>query len=223
MDFLSSHGFVVAAMDHVTNTFLDQSYEKFPQHILQRPRNVRESFDWLVSESNRVDSLLSGCVAEEEGYAVIGHSFGGYTAYVTAGAPLSKDVLDLGCADGQTAACEVLSLWEDENPGSDDIQLGDSRVWAAAGLAPWDAYALLGVGMAELSVPVLTLTGIEDETTPLTMVQGLVDAMDTVPNDFGKMKGVGHFSFSPIACQTMSGDGCGEGYLATISTTTTAL
>lgn len=213
MDFLSSHGFVVAAMDHVTNTFLDQDYAKFPEHVLQRPRNVRESFEWLVAESNRAESLISGCVDESDGYAVMGHSFGGYTAYVTAGAPLAKDVLEQYCDSGQDRACDVLTLWRADNPEATEIQLGDARVWAAVGLAPWDAYALLGEGMSALSVPVLTLTGVEDETTPLTMVQGLVDAMETTPNDFGKMKDVGHFSFSPIACATLSGDGCGDGYL----------
>ena len=213
MDFLASHGFVVAAMDHVTNTFLDHDAAQFPEHILQRPRNVRESFDWLVSESTLSDGPLAGCVDGEDGYAVMGHSFGGYTAYVTSGAPLSKEVLEGYCSGGQQRACDVLTLWQAENPDATQIQLGDPRVWAAVGLAPWDAYGLLGSGMADITVPILTLTGVEDVTTPLSMVQGLVNAIDLAPNDFGKMKDVGHFSFSPIACQTLTGDGCGDEFL----------
>jgi hypothetical protein len=67
--------------------------------------------------------------------------------------------------------------------------------------------------MSDISSAVLTLTGTEDETTPLSMVNALVDAMGDQSNDYGKMLNTGHFSFSPIACQLMGGDGCGEEYL----------
>ena len=213
MDFLASHGFVVVGMDHVTNTFLDQDYSKFSNHVLQRPRNVRESFDWLVGQSDDAESPLAGCVSEEAGYAVMGHSFGGYTTYVTAGATLSIASLESYCDNGGSAACEILSLWREDHPDSTEIDLGDDRVWAAIGLAPWDAYGILGGGMSVLDVEVLTLTGVEDETTPVAMVDGIVEGMGTHPNAYGKMIDTGHFSFSPIACQAMTGDGCGDAYL----------
>jgi hypothetical protein len=37
--------------------------------------------------------------------------------------------------------------------------------------------------------------------------------MGTHPNAYGKLLETGHFSFSPIACEAMNGDGCGDDYL----------
>ena len=72
--FLATHGFVVVAMDHIYNTFRDLDREKFLEHVLQRPRDVRDTFDWLISKSLDPDHALSGCIQPNAGYAVMGHS-----------------------------------------------------------------------------------------------------------------------------------------------------
>jgi predicted dienelactone hydrolase len=214
MHFLSSHGFVVAAMDHVTNTFVDQNNSRFPNHVLDRPRHVRESFDWLVAESQTSDALLKGCVDETAGYAVMGHSFGGYTAYVTSGATISVADIQAGCDAGSAGACTILDLWFADHPGTDVIDLSDDRVWAAVTLAPWDAGGVISDGMSDIFAETLTLTGTLDDITPLSMVDGLVQALGDTPSAYGQLVDAGHFSFSPMACQFMSGNGCGEDYLS---------
>ena len=93
------------------------------------------------------------------------------------------------------------------------MNMSDGRVWGAVALAPWDAGGVLNEGMSNIQSAVLTLTGTEDETTPLDMVDGLVESMGEHPNEYGKMLRTGHYSYSPIACQLMGGDGCGPDYL----------
>jgi len=187
-EHLASHGWVVIAPDHAGNTFLDAS-DDIPTIARRRPVDLQDSFDWLIGAD--VDADLTGCIDASAGYAVSGHSFGGYTTYATAGAPV-------------------------RDPHSDDlIVLSDDRVWAAVPLAPWDASgAIDGDTTAEISVPVMTLTGARDETTPLEMVSGLHDGITSTPRYLGVFTNAGHFSFSPVACDFgKKGDGCGDEYI----------
>ena len=208
MERLATHGFVVVAPDHVTNTFLDNQPELFSEHVLRRPQDIRDTYEWLIDEVQQTDSALVGCVDPEGGYAVAGHSFGGYTAAMVAGAQIPIAELDAMCASYSTA-CVVRDAWLADHPGTEAVDLGDDRVWASVGLAPWDA-AVLGMGMAAIESPAMVLTGEDDVTTPLAMTQGLYDALETQPRHMVIMKKAGHFSFSPIACSLFSGDGCGE-------------
>ncbi|MDP6934161.1 MAG: hypothetical protein QGG40_14645, partial [Myxococcota bacterium] len=84
---IASHGYVVVAPDHVQNTFFDMTGSG-AEIALRRPQDVSDTFDWLVEQSATSDSRLSGCVDPDAGYALVGHSFGGYTALATAGATL---------------------------------------------------------------------------------------------------------------------------------------
>jgi predicted dienelactone hydrolase len=213
MHWLAGHGFVVAAPDHVTNTFADQDGSKFGEHVLRRPVDIIESFDWLVDASVS-GGTMDGCIVEEDGYAVMGHSFGGYTSFVVSGATLQLNDVEALCDYGYAYACDFKDTWVAENPDSKQVNLGDDRVWATGALAPWDAGGVLNQGMEALTNPSLVLTGVQDTTTPLSMVSGLVDAVgeDNVVH-YGKLAETGHFSFSPVACQLLSGDGCGDAYL----------
>lgn len=178
---LASQGYLVAAPDHIGNTFLSENNE-FAANARLRPRDIAAVFDWLVDESPYAD-----CIDASAGYAVIGHSFGGYTAFATGGA-------------------EVFDLDTDE-----PIDLSDPRVWAVVPMAPWDAFGALQSGTSAITVPTLVLGGDRDQTTPWGMVSGLFDPMTTLPRHLVKMKRAGHYSFSPIACEVFgdTDDGCG--------------
>lgn len=188
-EYLASHGWVVVAPDHVGNTLFDMGDVPFDEVILRRPLDLQDSFDWLVAESSRADSPLAGCVDGAAGYAVAGHSFGGFTTYATAGAPFEHPTTG----------------------GTEDR--ADGRVWAAIAMAPWDVGGLLDTGMAEISVPVLTLGGTLDVTTPWSMIAGLHDTLTATPRFLGEFPEAGHFSFAPVSCLVFEGDGCGDGFV----------
>jgi len=132
-EFAATHGWVVVAPDHPGNTFLDSS-AGFEALVVQRPADVQDAFDWLLSEAEGTDSSLNGCVDPDAGYVVSGYSFGGYTAYATGGAELIGG-----------------------------FEYGDPRVMAAVTYAPWDANAIDG-GTAAIERPVLTLGAMRDGT-----------------------------------------------------------
>lgn len=188
-EHLVSHGYVVVAPNHTYNTFLDYDNDKFEEVLFRRPQDIRDSFDWAIAQSDDASSPIAGCIDGAAGYAVSGHSFGGYTAYAAAGARL--DIPNSG---------EIMSL-------------GDDRVWAAVTLAPWDAYVLNG-GTEDITVPVMSLSGTLDEVTTWRSVTRMYDALTVTPRHLGEFPQAGHYSFSPIACAAgLTGDGCGDAFI----------
>ena len=186
VEHLASHGYIVVAPDHTGNTFLDNDDSQFDALILRRPQDIVDSFDWLITQSNDSANALAGCIDDTDGYAVSGHSFGGYTAYATSGATVNS-------------------------PAGETVDLGDDRVWGVLPLAPWDADGAITDGTATVSAPVMCLSGYLDESTDWPMVVGMFDDVTTTPRYLGELTHAGHYSFSPIACTFgLSGDGCGD-------------
>jgi predicted dienelactone hydrolase len=188
VEHLASHGYVVLAPDHTYNTFLDNDDAHFEELLTRRPQDLIDTFDWALSQSEDADSSLSGCIDGAAGYAVAGHSFGGYTAYATGGATINLN----GATDN----------------------LGDSRVWAVVPLAPWDVNGTITDGAADITVPLMCLSGTRDETTTWDEVSGMYAAATVTPRYLGEFPDAGHYSFSPVACDFgLAGDGCGEDFL----------
>ena len=202
---LASHGFLVIAPDHVDDTLFDSDSAKLPQTLLRRPVDISDTFDWMVekSEGNRE---FRGCIDPSAGYAVMGHSGGGYTALTTSGATISIDDLEEDCGAGIDFYCSMRDTWLESHPGSDTIDLSDDRVWATVALAPWDGF-VLGTGLRMVRTPTLVLTGDADATTNLSMVMAIVADLDDPSALFGVLKNAGHYHFSPIGCDAYGCEG----------------
>lgn len=185
---LAAHGYIVTAPDHTYNTALDADSSRFLEVLERRPADVRLTFDALVDEAADPDSPIFGCVDEDAGYAVMGHSFGGYTAYAVAGATV-------------------------RSRRGGPPYVGDGRVWAVFAMAPWHAVNTIVFGTEDIEVPVLTLTGELDETTPWDEVSRLHAPVTASPQYLGLLPGAGHYTFTPVACQITDGDGCGDGFV----------
>lgn len=191
-EYLASQGYVVAAPDHRYNTFFDNdgSDAAFDHVVLRRPLDVQETFAWLVRAAADPASVLHGCVDEAAGYAVIGHSYGGYTALAVTG-------------------------WELTPPRGESTHRDDPRVWAVTTQAPWHANDTLRAEKSAIDVPLLTLAAERDDTTVWAEVAPLHAPVGGAPAYLGLMPNAGHYSFVPGSCQVVDdGDGCGEGFLA---------
>lgn len=184
VEHLASHGFVVIAPDHPGSGLFDTSFAGLPAVAKRRPADLAAAFDAVAGTE------WAPCVDPAAGYAAVGHSFGGYTAFAAAGAEVN-----------------------DPTGGGAPIHLDDPRVWGMVALAPWDASGALTDGTADVAVPALVLTGRQDATTPLPQVRGLWDPMTTTPRVFGVIDTAGHYSFAPAACLLEDSDGCGPGYV----------
>ena len=185
MEFLAGHGWIVVAPDHAGNT-LYANTEPFLTLVWRRPQDIRNSFDWLVEQSEDPTSELYGCVDPEGGYVASGYSFGGYTALVGAGALVND-------ATGPT------------------YDFGDPRVWAVSTYAAWNAYEALTTGPREIDIPVISFGGLRD-TTVGTQWRDLHEEISSTPRALATFPNAGHFSFAPIYCWS-PGDGCGPSYV----------
>jgi predicted dienelactone hydrolase len=190
VEHIVSHGYVVVAPDHPNNSVFDHNFTVFDETLVRRPVDVADAFDALVALSEDPTDATSGCVDPSAGYAVAGHSFGGYTAYAAGGATVN-------------------------NPdGGGALDLSDPRVWAVLTWAPWDAFGAITTGTSKIEVPVMCLSGLLDATTPWGQVTALYDALEVEPRYLGQLPTAGHYSFSPVACATGGvGDGCGDGFI----------
>lgn len=175
---LATHGWVVVAPDHRGNTFLDPDPD-FAALMTRRPQDVSDVVDAALDEP-----ALAGCLDDSGAHAVAGHSFGGYTSFVAAGARIN-------------------------DPSGGRSTHADPRVTSLVALAPWDGAGTLTDGTSEVQVPALVLTGVDDATTPLSMVERLWAPLPGPDRWFGVMSGVGHYNFAPVACLLFTGDGCG--------------
>jgi predicted dienelactone hydrolase len=187
-EHLASHGHVVLAPTHTGNTLLDPATRTTDIYYL-RPLDVSGALDAARDLAPRV-----GPVAREA--LVVGHSFGGYTAYLTGGA--RHDVARLGpaCAGGDGPA-ELCSRYDAAVEARLATGFRDARVKGVVGVDPGDFPLLGAAGVAALEVPVLHLTaeGSEPDPYPAALPAGRVAL---------RLAGGAHNDFV---------DACGEGVL----------
>jgi predicted dienelactone hydrolase len=87
METLASHGFVVAAPDHAGNTALDAiagTSDPIAVAAVNRPRDVSFVIDQMLARDGDPASPFHRHIDERD-VAVVGHSFGGFTALAAAG------------------------------------------------------------------------------------------------------------------------------------------
>lgn len=194
-EHLASHGYVVAAPDHVYNTTFDYDETAVAEVALRRPSDLSNAFDGLVAAPE-----VEGCVDEAAGFAALGHSFGGYTTLAIAGAQLDLDHLDAGCGDGWL--CGISAASEATNPGERLVDLADPRVWAAVPMAH-AGQEVFGSHAADIQVPLLVLGGSDDQLTPWATQAELTWAeLTATPRFLAQLDGATHYSFSD-ACELL--------------------
>ncbi|MGC2240765.1 MAG: alpha/beta fold hydrolase, partial [Acidimicrobiia bacterium] len=174
-EHLASHGMVVIAPHHRES--LDPS--ALWRATVERPADVLTVLSWVDTEV-RDHGSLEGLV-DNQSVAVVGHSYGGYTALAAAGARLDT-------ADFQAATCDTAYETDDpvtflcdavlprvddmaERAGLDGVPSGlwptvaDSRVDAIVSIAG-DAAVFGRSGLGEITVPVMAIGGTADVDSP---------------------------------------------------------
>lgn len=192
---LASHGLLVAAPDHVGNTFFDNSTPRV-ELMERRPQDVAAVFDQLIALSEDPDSLIYGCVDADAGYIVAGHSFGGYTSLAVAGADLDVVASANFCDSVGGWLCEDLVTWSTNNPSEEALSGHDPRAWAALPMSPAGHEVLVG-GLPQINIPTFILSGLQDDLTPWES-QPVADyeLLTVTPRALLGIDGAGHYSFS---------------------------
>ena len=203
MEHLASHGFVVVATDHPTNTIWDLDPDNDPLMMLERPDDIRYSIDHVFALA-QAPGLLEGAVATDQ-YAAVGHSFGSVTALVLGGATVDFGGLQRSCdaGIGNGRVCALV----DEARALDDGRHGgpDPRVVATVPMSPgiWYAFGPDGRGLAPVINP-LVLAGTRDAVLAWEKEGAPVWHALTPPKILGKFTQAGHYGFS-VLCDILPG------------------
>ena len=149
-EHLASHGFIVVAPDHTNNTTLDGA-DRDTDIYLQRPADLSAAIDALEAGGLPVpaDRANGQRVA-------MGHSFGGYTVFASAGARFDTEAISAACTSPSSGIC---ASWSADWVPLFDAGGRDDRIGGIVAMAPGD-YDLFGAnGALAVEVPVLLMTG----------------------------------------------------------------
>ena len=167
---LARAGFAVVLVEHLGNSRTDNSLADSPQNLANRPRHVK------LALSAALDALAPHAIDRA---AVVGHSFGGYTALAIAGgAPMA---MPDQTPDG--VACPV----EVEH---------DPRVRACVLLAPALPWFLAPGALAGVRVPLFVRTAARDDLVPPFFVEKILAGLPAGARmDYACVPDAGHFAF----------------------------
>ena len=156
-EFFASHGWVVASVAH-TGDSLDNVAGPRPDEIYAlRPLDLSALLDHLSALPT--DHLLSGLI-ETKRAVVSGHSFGGYTSFVSAGAQFDMEYLFAErCAQVSETLCEALAGPQGEAMSNG---LRDPRFVAAIPQSAGN-YKMLRRGTRQVEIPTLMITATRDQ------------------------------------------------------------
>lgn len=175
-EHLASHGFAVIAPEH--HEQLDETLSDFSKSAILRPADITEVLDYVDAQVGE-GGVFAGLINTEQ-VAVMGHSLGGYTSLMIAGAQMDLAYMADLCAEAEQAGdpsawlCGLILPYVSEMAelaGLDTVpegiweSMGDNRVDAIIPMAG-DAYMFDEAGLANISIPVMAMGGTADTGTP---------------------------------------------------------
>jgi predicted dienelactone hydrolase len=206
VEHYASHGYIVLAPEH-NETFDDQSLDGFWKALVDRPVDITRTIDY-AQQLTKPRASFAGMI-DMNNIAVVGHSYGGYTALAAAGARFDFAAYKTRCA--ALAADDPLNFFcTPVIPKEADMatraglgsvpsglwpSLGDDRVKAVISMAG-DAYPFDQRGLAELKMPIMVMGGTVDDGTPYTWGTKLTyDYVGSKNKTMITFPGAGHLLF----------------------------
>ncbi|MBD3662731.1 alpha/beta hydrolase family protein [Sulfitobacter aestuariivivens] len=186
-EHLASHGFAVAAPDHVGSTYDNQ--QPFGETLLYRPLDQRGVIEALEGVDGDLGDLL-----DLNRIGVIGYSMGGYGALILAGAGLAHSALGHARAPKGNALSRHLA----GTPTHDALL--DPRVKAVIPIGPWGGAAAIwdAAGLERLKVPMLLMAGTEDRISGYVGMRSLFEGATHIQRYLLSFEGAGHNAAAPI-------------------------
>jgi predicted dienelactone hydrolase len=201
-EHLASYGFVVLVPEHpgsnakqlqalVAGTAKEAAE---PTEFIDRPLDVT----FLLDELQRAPQKLTGFqgALNLQQVAVIGQSFGGYTALALAGAPINRQQLEANCQKPEKTLNLSLALQcEAKNSEQSTINLRDQRVQAVIAINPITSAVFGKDSVGQIQIPTMIVTGNADTIAPALYEQIYPFTWLTTPNKYlTLMDGGTHFS-----------------------------
>jgi len=175
VEHYASQGYIVLAPEH--NETFDQSLTGFWKALIDRPVDIRRTIDYAELLTKPGGPLAR--LVDMDKIAVVGHSYGGYTALAAAGARFDFAAYKTRCAaltadDPLNFFCGPVVPRESDMASRAGLpappsglwpSFGDPRVKAVISMAG-DAYPFDQRGLSEIEVPIMAMGGTIDEGTP---------------------------------------------------------
>jgi predicted dienelactone hydrolase len=161
-EHFASRGWLVAAPDHTGNTYKNVvGGNPDARAFLDRPQDLSAVLDHL--EGLPASDPLAGKAGDA--VVVAGHSFGGFTTWMLAGASIDFVHWDAGCASGEFPKFQCPSMSADERAVAAAGFL-DRRVDLALPMAAAGGYQLGPNGTGTVAMPVFMMTAAGDTVLP---------------------------------------------------------
>jgi predicted dienelactone hydrolase len=173
-EHLASYGFVVVSPQH--QEVLDPGV--LWRSAIERPQDIVRLLAYLDQEAQG-DRWLAGLI-DTDTVAVVGHSYGGYTALAAAGAQWDPTALHAACDTARQTDDPLVFFCDALQPRLDDMAdlagvdqssgdlwpaWADPRVDAAVSMAG-DAAMFGQAGLAQITIPVMAIGGTADTDSP---------------------------------------------------------
>lgn len=192
-EFLASHGVVVVAADHAGSTMIDLDLDGFAAAAVKRPRDVARAFDLVAG------GAVAGLQVRTDAYAVVGHSFGAWTALAVGGGLIDPLSAGAACAETRRPGCAFFEGQTIDPVAAARDAVPDPRAVATVALAPggWYAFGVDGSGLEAVRAP-LVLAGTSDGDMPYdTEGRPTWEALGS-PKWMATLQDAGHWAFSDI-------------------------
>ncbi|MBD8870600.1 alpha/beta hydrolase family protein [Nocardioides donggukensis] len=193
-EHLASHGLVVVAPQHAET--LDPS--TLWRSAIDRPEVVAQTRAHVETAATPGGDLAG--LVDPKTVAVVGHSYGGYTALAAAGAQLDPDAFTSGCATARADDDPIVFLCDALQPHLDDIVVARTTepepVDAVVSLAG-DAAMFGETGLAAVTAPLLVIGGTADHDSPFDWTTRLAyESAASRHKVEVSLRGAGHFVFT---------------------------
>jgi predicted dienelactone hydrolase len=173
-EHLASWGFVVLAPHHRESLSPDALWRS----TIERLQDIEATLDF-VDAAVRPNGGFEGLVNNQR-VAVVGHSYGGYTALASAGARIDPAGFESSCDiayqrdDPLVFLCDALLPRLDDMAGIAGVDTGPGALWPSLVDEPVDAVvsiagdaAMFGdAGLAEVAAPMMAIGGTADADSP---------------------------------------------------------
>ncbi len=183
-------GFIAAAVEHPRDNFRDDSGFATDLQLFGRPHHIKALIDGVLAEP------AIGPLIDRERIGMVGHSAGGYTALLVAGAQPDFTLQD---AYRAAVAVDPYRKRADAAGGKrfkpDLKPVADARVRAIVLLAPALGYLFDARALADVKVPVIIYRPSADEMVPHPWsAERIVNFLPQKP-EYVVLAGAGHFVF----------------------------
>ena len=227
-EHLASHGFVVIAPEH--QEYFDGELNGLWQSLITRPQDILTVLDY-VDEQVTAGGMFEQLI-DADSVAVIGHSYGGYTILAAAGAQIDTAYLRDHCGTARAENHPAAWLCDEIVPhlgematlaGLDAVPDGlwqmaaDPRIDAIVPMAG-DAFLFGQSGLAEITVPVMAISGTADHDSPFDWAALLTyEHSSSTRKILIGLEGAEHMIFTapceaiPLFLRIMSDEFCADG------------